>query len=166
MAAEAALAEAARRGYATELLTTLLDSEAREMGRMLAEVGQDIRRHGEPLSPPACGVVAGETTVTVRGKGRGGRNQEFVLAAALALEGTRDVLVASMGTDGIDGPTDAAGAFADGDTVARARRRGLDAGRALADNDAYPFFAALDDLIITGPTGTNVMDVPLVLVGT
>ena len=105
--------------------------------------------------------------MTVRGRGRGGRNQEVSLGAALALDGAsgaEGVLVASFGTDGVDGPTDAAGAVAAADTVVRARGLGLDAARALAENDAYPFFAALGDLVKTGPTGTNVMDVMFVLV--
>ncbi len=165
MAAEAALAEADRRGYATQLLTTWLTGEAREAGRVLAAVGREIRHAGRPVAAPACVAAAGETTVTVRGHGRGGRNQELALGAATALEGTPGILVASMGTDGIDGPTDAAGASADGTTLARARHHGLDPTRALAENDAYPFFRALDDLIVTGPTGTNVMDVALVMVG-
>ncbi len=165
LAADAALAEAERRGYRAMLLTTWLSGEAREVGRVLAAIGREMHASGRPLAAPACVVAAGETTVTVRGSGHGGRNQELVLGAAGALDGSAGTLVASIGTDGIDGPTDAAGAVADGATLARSRRLGLDAGRALADNDAYPFFRALDDLIVTGPTGTNVMDVALVLVG-
>jgi len=114
--------------------------------------------------------------VTVTGAGKGGRNQEVALGAAVGLEGGlgsaresnkrgRTILIASIGTDGIDGPTDAAGAIATVDTLARARALGLDARAALADNDSYPFFEALDDLIITGPTGTNVMDLQFIMVG-
>ena len=165
LAADAALAEAERRGYGTLLLTTWLSGEAREVGRVLAAVGREIHARGRPLAAPACVAAAGETTVTVRGAGRGGRNQELALGAALALAGSGDILVTSMGTDGVDGPTDAAGAVADGATVERARRRGQDPGRALADNDAYSFFRATGDLIVTGPTGTNVMDLALVMVG-
>ncbi len=164
IAAEAALAEAARRGYRTLLLTTLLTGEAREAGRVLAALGLEARRSGHPLPAPACLLAAGETTVTVRGSGKGGRNQELALGAAQALAGSAGLLVASIGTDGVDGPTEAAGALADGETLARAARIGLDAGAALADNDAYPFFEALGDLIVTGPTGTNVMDLVLILV--
>ncbi|MDR7391297.1 MAG: MOFRL family protein, partial [Armatimonadota bacterium] len=102
-------------------------------------------------------------TVTVRGSGRGGRNQELALAAALGLDGLEGVLVASFATDGTDGPTEAAGAFADGSTVARGGSRGLDARRYLAANDSYAFFEALGDLVRTGPTGTNVNDVVLIL---
>ncbi len=157
LAAEAAVAEGARRGYAARLLTTTLTGEARHAGGALAALALALR-------PPSCLVAAGETTVTVTGSGRGGRNQELALGAALALDGRDGVLVASAGTDGIDGPTDAAGAVVDGATVARARELGLDPRRALADNDAYSFFRALGDLIVTGPTGTNVMDVQVVLV--
>ena len=164
LAADAALAEAERRGFAPLLLTTWLGGEAREVGRVLASIGREIQESGRPLATPACVAAAGETTVKVRGTGRGGRNQEVALGAATALDGTEGILVASMGTDGVDGPTDAAGALADGATVARTRDLGLDVDRALADNDAYPLFRALGDLIVTGPTGTNVMDVALVMV--
>ncbi len=164
LAAAAALAEAERRGYGTLLLSTLLTGEAREVGRVLAAVGREVRASGAPLAPPACLVAAGETTVKVRGDGRGGRNQELALGAALELDGGEGILVASLGTDGIDGPTDAAGAIAAGDTFQRAWDLGLDPGQAFRDNDAYPFFQALDDLIVTGPTGTNVMDVAVVMV--
>ena len=169
-AAEGASREAERLGYRSLLLSTLVTGEAREVGRVLAGLGLEAARHGRPVEPPACLVAAGETTVHVTGRGRGGRNQEVALGAALALgELARGddapVLVASVGTDGIDGPTDAAGALADAETVRRARSLGLDAGRALADNDAYPFFERLGDLITSGPTGTNVMDLMLILVG-
>ena len=164
-AAEAALAEARERGYKTLLLTTTLAGEAREAGSFLAEIGREIRNSSQPIEPPALVIAAGETTVQVVGKGRGGRNQELALGAALALDGLDDgVLVAGFGTDGIDGPTDAAGAIARGNTLDRARALGLDASAYLADNNANPFFDALRDLLITGPTGTNVMDLYCVLV--
>lgn len=171
LAAEAAQAEGGRRGYATRLLSTTVIGEAREVGRRLADRTVEVLRDERPVASPACLVAAGETTVTVRGGGRGGRNQEVALGAAIALDQrlqaaeAERVLIASLGTDGIDGPTDAAGALATGGTLRRARARGLDAAGALADNDAYPFFRALDDLVVTGPTGTNVMDLMLVLVG-
>lgn len=176
LAVHAAVEEARRRGYEPMALSTVVTGEAREVGQMLAALGQDLRRGAGPISPPACLLLAGETTVTVRGAGRGGRNQEVALGAALALHEIEQsalernvrkgnsVLIASLGTDGIDGPTDAAGAMAWHDTVERARGLDLDAPRALADNDAYPFFEALGDLVRTGPTGTNVMDLMLVLV--
>ena len=164
VAAHAALLEAVRRGYRTRLLTTTLSGEASEVGRMLAERGLEIKGGGGPVAPPACLIAAGETTVQVRGTGRGGRNQELVLGAALALHGRGPVLVASMGTDGIDGASHAAGAFVDQTTIARAEVLGLDAAAALTSNDSTPFFEALDDLIVTGPTGTNVMDVQVMLI--
>jgi hydroxypyruvate reductase len=163
LAARAACAEAERRGYHARLLTTLMTGEAREVGCVLAALGREMRLSGEPIRPPACLVSAGETTVTVVGNGKGGRNQELVLGAALEIAGEEGIVVASIGTDGIDGPTDAAGAFADGTTVARGRAANLDARALLADNDAYRFFRAVDGLIVTGPTGTNVMDVQVVL---
>ena len=164
MAAYAALQEAERRGYRTRLVTTTLSGEAKEVGRMLAAQGLEIEGGRGPIAPPACLIAAGETTVEVRGAGRGGRNQELVIGAALALHGSGPVLLASMGTDGIDGASHAAGAFADQTTIARAEALGLNAAAALAANDSTPFFEALDDLIVTGPTGTNVMDVQVVLI--
>ena len=161
LAAEAAVAEAERRGYAARLVTTELTGEAREVGRQLAATA--LAERAGSSSGPAGLLAAGETTVTVTGSGSGGRNQELALGAAIALDGSEDILLASAGTDGIDGPTDAAGAFADGATVRRARARGLDPEAALRDNDAYSFFRALGDLILTGPTGTNVMDLQVVL---
>ena len=164
MAAHAALQEAVRRGYRSRLLTTALSGEASEAGRMLAERGLTIRGGEGSVAPPACLIASGETTVEVRGTGRGGRNQELVLGAALTLHGRGPLLIASMGTDGIDGASHAAGAFADHSTIARAEVIGLDAVAALTANDSTPFFEALDDLIVTGPTGTNVMDVQVVLI--
>jgi glycerate 2-kinase len=108
-----------------------------------------------------CAIAGGETTVTVRGVGKGGRNQELALAAAPQLLGLRHALLLTFGTDGVDGPTDAAGAVVDANTIARAIELGRDPATHLADNDAYPFFAALDDLLRPGPTGTNVADLAL-----
>jgi len=164
MASHAALQEAVRRGYRARLLTTELSGEAKEIGRMLAEHGLEIKSGEGQIAPPACLIASGETTVEVRGTGRGGRNQELVLGAALALQGRGPLLIASMGTDGIDGASHAAGAFADHATIARAGVLGLDAAAALTANDSTPFFEALDDLIVTGSTGTNVMDVQVVLI--
>ena len=164
--AAAAAAERARAlGYHAHVLDTEVTGEARVVGRRLAAVARDVADTGSPVEPPAALVAAGETTVTVVGDGRGGRNQEVALGAARDLDGRDDVLVLSMGTDGVDGPTDAAGALVTGSTPRRARAAGLDAADALERNDAYPFFEALGDLVITGPTGTNVMDLMLVLVG-
>jgi hydroxypyruvate reductase len=165
LAAEAAVSAARALGLDARLLTSELSGEAREVGRTVAALAREIGGEGRRIQRPACLVFGGETTVTVRGSGRGGRNQELALAAALALDGVPDVLVSAFGTDGSDGPTDAAGALATGDTLARARARGLDPLRHLAENDAYPFFAPLGDLIMTGPTGTNVSDLVFVLAG-
>lgn len=164
-AARAAARKAAALGYSTLLLTTCLEGEAREAARVLAGIGRSTRTAGIPQASPACVIAGGETTVTVRGSGKGGRCQDFALSAALSIEDWPDVVIAAFGTDGTDGPTDAAGAVADGSTIDRARALGLSARRALANNDAYPFFAALDDLIVTGPTNTNVNDLYVMLVG-
>ncbi len=160
---EAAAAAAKALGYRTLILASTIEGETRDVARLHAAIARQIRVSGQPVRPPVCIVSGGETTVTIRGEGKGGRNQEFALAAALDLTGLKDVLVLSAGTDGTDGPTDAAGAVADGETCARA---GMDAAQAaLAKNDSYPFFESLGDLVKTGPTGTNVMDLHLVLVG-
>jgi glycerate 2-kinase len=163
MAAKAAAKEARRLGYRTMVLSTFVDGETREIARMHAAILKEIRASGSPLRAPACVITGGETTVTIRGKGMGGRNQEFALAAALAIEGMEGCGVLSGGTDGTDGPTDAAGAFADGTTIARAKRKNLDAVETLRQHDSYPFFQALGDLLMTGPTGTNVMDLRILL---
>lgn len=171
LAASAALGRAEALGYRAVMHSTHTEGEAREVG---ARFGQMVReeslvRLGEPGhaagSPPLCLLTGGETTVTVRGRGKGGRNQELALAAAPALDGCSEVLVAAFGTDGTDGPTDAAGAVVDGTTLARARAMGLDARVSLEDNDSYTLFAALGDLIISGPTNTNVNDLWIGLVG-
>ena len=164
LAVDAAAREARRLGLRTMVLSTFVEGETREVARVHAAIAKEIRASGRPVRAPACLVSGGETTVKVTGTGLGGRNQEFVLAAAIDLAGMDGVVVLSGGTDGTDGPTDAAGAIADGRTVARARERGLDAGRYLANNDSYHFFEPLGGLLKTGPTGTNVMDVRLVLV--
>lgn len=162
-AVEGARAAAERLGYRALVLTTWLEGEAREVGRVVAALAREEVVRDRPVPKPACLLMGGETTVTVRGPGRGGRNQELVLASALGLEGLSGVLVASLATDGTDGPTDAAGAFADGTTSARAKAQGMDPEQFLARNDAYPFFETLQDLVRTGPTGTNVNDLVLVL---
>ena len=164
-AARAAAAAARAAGFHTLLLTTYLEGEARHVGRVLAGIARQIAATGDPVRRPACVICGGETTVTVTGNGRGGRNQELSLAAAVAMQGLRDTLVVGFATDGRDGPTDAAGGAVDGTTVARARRAALDPGRHLRDNDAYPLLDAVGDLITTGPTGTNVADLALILCG-
>ncbi len=135
------------------------------MAKVHAAVAKEILSTGSPVPRPACVISGGETTVTIRGKGLGGRNQEFALAAAIEIDGLKDVVILSGGTDGTDGPTDAAGALADGETVCRAKAQGLDAEYHLRENDSYRFFKPLGDLLITGPTYTNVMDLRLVMVG-
>ena len=162
---DAAVAEARRIGLTPCLLTRRLQGEAREVARVFAALLDETTRGGLVRGRPACLIAGGETTVTIRGRGTGGRCQEFVLALAPELAAMRDVVVLAAGTDGSDGPTDAAGAVADPTTIARARANGIDAQRALAENDSGSFFAALGDLVITGPTGSNLMDVYLGLVG-
>jgi hydroxypyruvate reductase len=158
---DAAARRARELGFRALVLSTFVEGETREIAHMHAAIAKEIVHAGRPLKPPACVITGGETTVTLRGDGLGGRNQEFVLSAAIDIAGLRNVVVFSAGTDGTDGPTDAAGAIADGRTLARDPR----APEFLARNDAYRYFEALGDLIVTGPTGTNVMDVRLILVG-
>jgi len=153
---EAAAAEARRLGYRTEILTRELQGEAREVARQLV-----ARARGQV--PHTCLIAGGETTVTVRGRGRGGRCQEFVLAAALELSSEDRLVVLAAGTDGSDGPTDAAGAIADATTITRGERGGRAARAALDDNDAYTFLSAADALVVSGPTNTNLLDVYVVL---
>jgi glycerate-2-kinase len=150
---------ARERGLRAIVATDLLRGEARDAGRRLAALGRSLRREGAVLL-----LAGGETTVTLRGGGKGGRNQELALAAACELEGTSRVALLAAGTDGTDGPTEAAGAYADGGTVERGRALGLDARAALERNDSHPFFSAEGGLLVTGPTRTNVMDLVLVMV--
>ena len=164
LAAQAAQARAEALGFHALLLSTFIEGEAREVGRVAAGLLKEIARYDRPIPRPACLIWGGETTVTLRGQGKGGRNQELALAAALALDGWENVALVALATDGADGPTDAAGAFIDGDTLTRARQMGLDPLRALQNNDAHPFFAALGDLLMTGPTHTNVNDLAFLLV--
>jgi hydroxypyruvate reductase len=141
-----------------------VDGETRQIARMHAAIVKKILAAGRPSRRPACLLSGGETTVAVRGNGKGGRNQEFVLAAAIALDEYGPMTIFSAGTDGLDGPTDAAGAIADERTIARAQGMNLDARAFLENNDSYHFFERLDALVKTGPTGTNVMDVRILLV--
>jgi hydroxypyruvate reductase len=161
LAVEAAAAKARELGFNTLILSTQVEGETREIARMHAAIAKEIAHYRRPLAPPACVISGGETTVTLRGDGLGGRNQEFVLAAAIDLAGQDHTVVLSGGTDGTDGPTPAAGAIADGSTLSRAP----DAPQFLAVNDSYHFFEKLGDLVITGPTNTNVADVRILLVG-
>jgi hydroxypyruvate reductase len=152
-------------GYQSCILSSLLQGEARDAAVFHVAVAKEVLISGEPISRPACLISGGETTVTVRGEGMGGRNQEFALAAALEIEGSEQIVVLSGGTDGTDGPTDAAGGIVDGTTIRRAKDKGLDGRAHLEKNDSYPFLLAADDLLVTGPTFTNVMDLRLILVG-
>ncbi|WP_321472776.1 glycerate kinase [uncultured Paludibaculum sp.] len=163
LAVKAASAKAKDLGYKPVVLSTTIEGETKDVAFMHAAIAREARATGRPAKPPVCFISGGETTVTIRGDGLGGRNQEFALAAALVLDGQPGVLAFSGGTDGTDGPTDAAGAMADGDTVRRAAKLGLNAASALGRNDSYNFFSPLGDLVKTGPTGTNVMDVRLLL---
>jgi glycerate 2-kinase len=163
VAADAAARAAEQQGFRALVLTTFLQGEAREVGQVLASLAKELAHRNGPLDRPACLILGGETTVTVRGSGKGGRNQEMALAAALAAAGVPNVLIACLATDGTDGPTDAAGAIVDGDTIGQADRAGLDPRAYLAENDAYRFLDALDRLLRTGPTRTNVNDLAFVL---
>ena len=151
-------------GLNTLLLTSFLEGEARHVGTVLASLAREILASGNPVKKSAGIVAGGETTVTVTGKGKGGRNQEIALAASQKIRGLDGVVIASLSTDGVDGPTDAAGAVADGKTIARAEALGLSAEEFLAENNSYNFFSKLGDLIFTGPTGTNVNDVSVIIV--
>jgi len=160
-------------GYHTLVLSTMIEGETREVARAHAGIAKEILKSGHPLSPPACVLSGGETTVTITGRGLGGRNQEFVLAAAMGLSavpgqaglnGREGIVVLSAGTDGTDGPTDAAGAVADSRTIQRAEALGLNPADFLFNNDAYHFFENLGDLVKTGPTNTNVMDLRIMLI--
>jgi len=164
LAVDAAARQARELGLRTMVLSTFVEGEAREVAHVYAAIAREICASGRPLRRPACVISGGETTVTIRGRGLGGRNQELALAAAIDIAGLKEVVILSGGTDGSDGPTDAAGAIADGSTQTRAAAEGLDPATYLANNDSYHFFDALGDLVRTGPTGTNVADVQVILV--
>jgi len=165
LAVSAAVEKAQALGYNTLVLSTRVEGEAREVAYVYAGIAKEIVASGQPIGAPACVISGGETTVLVRGKGKGGRNQELALSAAIQLAGCEHVVMLSGGTDGTDGPTDAAGAIVDGQTIARATHKDISALAHLKNNDAYHFFKPLDDLIMTGATGTNVADVAFVMVG-
>lgn len=164
LAIEAALARCDDLGLEGLVVGRGLEGEARLAGRWLAEKAREVRRDRGPGGKRLCLVSGGETTVTVRGKGVGGRNMELALAFAREIEGEEGITLLSAGTDGTDGPTDAAGAVVDGSTIGTARRAGVDAAAYLGENDSYTFFQKNGGLLVTGPTGTNVMDIQLVLV--
>ncbi len=151
-------------GYNTVILSSSIEGETRDVAKVHAAIAKEILKSGNPVSVPGCVISGGETTVTIRGNGLGGRNMEFVLAAAMEIEGHDGITLLSGGTDGTDGPTDAAGAIADGTTARDVRGRGYDAAGYLRNNDSYHFFEATGDLLMTGPTMTNVMDLRIILV--
>ncbi|MBW2613036.1 MAG: hypothetical protein JRE12_11880 [Deltaproteobacteria bacterium] len=146
------------------ILSSRFEGETRDVARFHACVAREVTASGNPVRAPACILSGGETTVTLTGKGLGGRNQEFALASVSALGGTEDIVLLSAGTDGTDGPTDAAGAIMDSTTFERAGAKGLDPAAYLENNDAYNFFDPLGDLFKTGPTQTNVMDLRIILI--
>jgi glycerate 2-kinase len=162
-ALDAAKRKAVSMGFTTEIISSEIAGEAREAGKWLAHKALEVQRGGHS-GGPACLISGGETTVSVKGNGTGGRNMELALAFALEIEGIGGVTLLSAGSDGTDGPTDAAGAIADGQTIEKAKKAGLDPRRYLEDNDSYHFFEAIDGLFVTGPTGTNVMDIQTVVI--
>lgn len=164
LAVSAAKEKAEALGYNSLILSTFIHGETEEVAKVHTAIAKEIASSGNPINKPACIISGGETTVTIEGKGKGGRNQEFVLAAAIDIVGLDNTIIISGGTDGNDGPTDAAGAIADGTTISRAEKLGLNAYQYLCENDSYNFFKPLGDLLITGPTNTNVMDLRIILV--
>ncbi len=160
----AAEKEALRRGYTTMVLSSMIEGETCDVARVHSAIAREIIKTGHPVQSPACILSGGETTVTLKGDGRGGRNQEFALCAAAGIAGARPAVLLSGGTDGNDGPTDAAGAIVDNTTASRASAANLSIAACLANNDSYHFFEALGDLLITGPTNTNVMDLRILLI--
>ncbi len=147
------------------ILSSSIQGETRDVARVHAAIAREIRTTGNPLPSPACIITGGETTVTIKGKGKGGRNQEFALAAAIDIDDLKNTVILSVDSDGTDGLTDAAGGIVDGDSLKRASELGLDPLVYLDSNDSYNFLKEIDSLIITGPTNTNVMDIRLILVG-
>jgi hydroxypyruvate reductase len=161
---DAAATEAMRQGIEAVILSDAIEGEAREVGGVHAAVAREVARRDRPFRKPVVILSGGETTVTIRGKGKGGRNSEFLLAFALGIDGADGIHALAADTDGIDGSEDNAGAFCDGTTVARLREKGRDARAYLADNDAWSAFNAISDLFVPGPTGTNVNDFRAILV--
>lgn len=159
-----ACTQAQKLGYKTLMLSSMIEGETREVARVHAAIANEIVYSSNPIASPACLISGGETTVTLKGSGKGGRNQEFALAAAIELDSSGNIVIFCAGTDGTDGPTNAAGAISDATTVGRAKSAKMSPRKYLINNDSYNFFHKLDDLIITGPTQTNVMDLRLVLV--
>jgi len=165
IALDAAEKRAKDLGYNTIVLSSLVEGESRDVAKFFAAIAKEVSRTGTPVSKPACIIAGGETTVTIRGKGKGGRNQEFALSAAMEIEGCEGVVILSAGTDGTDGPTDATGAIVDFNTCKAAREKfRLNPDEFLNKNDSYNFFKKTGEHIITGPTMTNVMDIMISLI--
>lgn len=163
IACEAAKTAAEKLGYNSMILTATLDCEAREAGAFLGGIVREIVSRDRPVKRPCAVILGGETVVQVKGNGLGGRNQELALSAARGIEGLDNVVIASVATDGTDGPTDAAGGIVDGETVMRLGEKGIDVEEALDNNDSYHALEAAGDLLNTGPTGTNVNDLIILL---
>lgn len=161
-----AASEIARsKGYSPLVLTTTMTCEAREAGAFMASVAREVKTSGRPVNAPCAVIAGGETVVHLTGKGLGGRNQEFALAASEGIAGLEGIVIASLGSDGTDGPTDAAGGIVDGQTSAKLKAKGISIAEVLRNNDAYNALKAVDALLMTGPTGTNVNDVAIALIG-
>ena len=161
----AAAKAAAQYGYTPLIVTTSLDCEAKEAGKMIASIAREIRTSECPLPSPCAVILGGETIVHLKGKGKGGRNQEIALSAAQGISGLNDTVILAIGSDGTDGPTDAAGGLVDGTTAHRLQELGIDITEELRANNAYPTLDACSDLVRTGPTGTNVNDLLLLICG-
>ena len=161
---EAACEIAKSKGYNPLVLTTTMTCEAREAGSFVASVAREVKNSGRPVKAPCALIAGGETVVHLTGHGRGGRNQEFALAAAENISGVDGIVIASLGSDGTDGPTDAAGGIVDGKTAAILKSKGINISDVLKENDAYNALKAADALLMTGPTGTNVNDVAIALI--
>lgn len=165
MAAGAAAQAAEQQGYHSLILSTFIEGEASEIAKVAVALGREVLSYHRPVPPPACLILGGETTVTLgESPGKGGRNQELALAAALAMAGTSGMTIVALATDGSDGPTDAAGGVVDGQTVARGQALGLEASHALRRHDAYPFLEKTGALLRTGPTRTNVNDLIFIVI--
>ncbi len=164
MALEAAAEAARKAGIAAHILSDRIEGEARDVGKALAAIARQVARRQEPFAPPCVLLSGGETTVTVRGSGRGGRNVEFLLSLGLSLDGHPNIFALAGDTDGVDGIEEIAGAYLGPDSLARAWKKGIRPQESLAANDAHSFFEALGDSIVTGPTLTNVNDFRAILI--
>ena len=164
LALAAAREKAEALGYNTIILSSMIEGDTRSAAKCLSSIAKEVKKSGNPVSPPACILSGGETTVSVTGTGKGGRNQEFALAAAFEIAGMENTVALCGGTDGTDGPTDAAGGVVNGMTIAEGEKSGLQAREFLENNDAYNFLSRTGELLVTGPTNTNVMDLRVFIV--